>query len=178
MPFGFRLSRTSGQGENFGGQQEYAVNPANTTAIFNGDPVSISGGYVELATGANASNIQGIFNGCQYVGPDGSYEFKPYWNGVAGSSDVKAAVVEAEGSRFLIEMDAAQGAATQAMIGTARILVMTAGNTTYGDSRVSLGAVGADGPVRIVALADLPGNVIGKVGAVFEVVIANRENFA
>jgi len=177
MAFGLRLARVSGQGENQGGIQEYNVDPANATAIFNGDPVRLSGGYIVKA--AAGEDIIGVFAGCHYVDQDGSYTFKSYWPGAAaaGASDVKASVAGGEGSRFYIELDATEGAADRAMVGTRRDIVDNGGSTVYGDSGVALGAASATGALFVNQLADLPGNDFGKSGVIFEVTVASPQKY-
>jgi len=175
MPFGLKLARVSGQGENQGGIQEYMIDPANATPIFFGDPVRIAGGYI-VACGVGEDMI-GVFQGCQYVAQDGSYKFKNYWTGESGASDIKAAVAGYEGSRFYIELDSTEGNATQAMIGTRRNVVANSGSTVYGDSGYTLGAADAAGTLFVNQLADLPGNDLGKPGVIFEVTVASPQRY-
>lgn len=170
MAFGLRLVRIADQGENQGGTQEYSIDPSDTTALFTGDAVKIDGGYVTQA--AAGDPVNGYFAGVRYVDTDGSFVYRNQWDGVAGRSDVKAAVAGGGGSRFYIEMDAGQGAAAQTMIGTRRNLIVNAGDTIYGDSRSTLGAVSATGTFYVEALADLPNNNLGDTSAIFEVTVS------
>lgn len=80
-----------------GGNQrlfEYAIDPTNTTTIWNGDMVSLNAsGNVEQGLAADTDLI-GTFLGCMYVNARGEQKFSPYWDGVANQTMCKAIVSE------------------------------------------------------------------------------------
>lgn len=173
--FGLKLGRSQGMEGYTGNTFEFPINPANTDAIFTGDVVVLNGGYVEEASGntpgAIDAAILGVFNGCRYVDADGSYEFRNQWDGGAGRSNAMAIVTMPAHSTFLAKMGAP---ATVAAIGTRRLLTYAAGSVAYGDSRVTVGAVDASGPVVILGLAPLPGNDWTDAEPIVEVAIVRQ----
>jgi hypothetical protein len=178
MPFGLRLVRVSGQGENQGGTQDYDVDPDDATPIYRGDPVTLTGGFIALA--AAGDEIVGVFNGCQYNEVDG-YKFRSYWPGagaVTGPADVQASITGWEGSRYYIELAVAEGDAVRTMVGTRRNHLAGVGSPVYGDSRVTLGAADVAGSFFVNQLADLPGNAFGAPSQVFEVTVALPQRYA
>jgi hypothetical protein len=142
-----------------GNTNEFSISPSYTGKIYTGDVVALVSGFVEEASGntpgAIAEPILGVFMGCRYVGADGSYEFRNQWDGGAGRSNVVAIVAMPPHQNFHAKLAAP---ATPAAVGTRRALTYAAGSVQYGDSRVSVGAVNAAGPVIIQRLAPLPGN--------------------
>lgn len=94
---------------------EYPIDPTDTTKIYNGDPVVLTSGLAGLA-GADAAAILGIFAGCMFVNSKGEQVFSPYWDGVAGSTEVKALVYDDANITFKVQRSTAT---TAADIGTA-----------------------------------------------------------
>lgn len=89
-PFGFAESHRLGAAPNYqiGGAKRYIVN-TNTNPIYFGDPViQLGTGYIAQATpSASASQVSGIFLGCQYVSKAAKkIIWSPWWPGV--STDV------------------------------------------------------------------------------------------
>lgn len=96
---------------------EYPIKDTYTTKIYNGDPVEIDtdAGYLNLA-GADDAEVVGIFMGVMFVNSKGEQVFSPYWDGVAGSSEIKAIVVDDPNVTFKVQKSTATTAAT---VGTA-----------------------------------------------------------
>lgn len=173
--YGLRLARSQGQEGFTGNLAEFAISPSNTAAIFAGDPVVLSSGFLVEATGAANNNdfaILGVFTGCRYVEADGSIKFRPFWDGAAGRSNIMASVALPTNGVFQIYGKAGT-TYTQAAIGARYGLTYGAGSTVYGDSRSTLGAAAAatTGPLIVQGLAKYPGNVIGMDQPVFEVTV-------
>jgi len=74
--FGYRPVGKVGSGVNNGGTTLYTISDNYGTAIFKGDHVMQSGGYVIAGTASGATNL-GVFNGCFYIDPTSS---KPTWS--------------------------------------------------------------------------------------------------
>ena len=180
--FGLKILRSKGPDGFVGNQSEFPINPATSNPIFRGDLVRLDGGFViEASGGADSNDFSplGIFLGCRYVAPDGSYEFKAFWDGSAGRSDVQALVAIPEGASFLIK-GAPAGSYSQANIGNRFGINYVAGSTVYGDSRVRLGASAANstGPLRLLRLVEAPYNSFDRDEPLFEVVFARSQGFA
>ncbi len=66
--FGYRPIGAVGSGVNNGGTTLYTISDNYATAIYKGDHVMQSGGYVIAGTASGATNL-GVFNGCFYIDP-------------------------------------------------------------------------------------------------------------
>ena len=152
--FGLRLGRSQGMEGYTGNLNEFLIDPTNANAIFTGDPVVLNGGYIE-AEATGTAPLLGVFFGCRYVDVDGDYEFRNFWDGNTGRSNIVAHVALPTHQMFHAKM-AAPGSIAD--VGTRRALTAASGSTQYGDSRYLIGAVNASGPVQIHRLANLPGN--------------------
>ena len=132
MSNGFKALRHSG-----GGNQrlfEYAIDPANTTTIWNGDMVILNAGNVEQA--ATNTAMIGTFLGCMFVNARGEQKFSPYWDGVANQTECKAIVSEDDEMSYKVVDDS--GALT---VGALCDLVDNGSeNPTIGASTMSVGA--------------------------------------
>jgi hypothetical protein len=180
--FGLKILRSTGPDGFVGNQSEFPIAANNTAAIFRGDLVRLNGGVLVEASGA-ANNDDfsplGVFLGCRYVAADGSFEFKPFWDGGAGRSNIVGMVAIPDGATFLIK-GSSLGAYTQANIGSRFGINYAAGSTIYGDSRVRLGAAAANstGPLRLLRLVDAPFNAFGRPEPLFEVNFARSQGYA
>jgi len=181
--FGLRLVRSQGMEGYSGNLFEYPINPANTSPIFTGDVVALSAGFVREATlgGTVASQndfpILGVFAGCRYVDTDGSYVFKNQWNGAPGRSEIFGHIAIPPVGLFFIRGAAGQ-VYTQAHIGVRKGVLWNAGSVKYGDSRLTLGAAGANvatGPLFVHRLAQLPGNNFNSPEPIFEVSVIRQQ---
>lgn len=178
--FGIRLVRSAGMEGITGNLNDFAIDPANTNPIFTGDPVLIGAtGFAQEATGGANNNdfdIWGVFMGCSYVDAEGSIRFRHFWNGVAGSTEVRAHVAMPPHSVFYIKGTAGTTYTRAGTVGKRFGVVYAAGSTLYGDSRISLGtATAATGPLVVHRLADLPGNTFDIDEPVFEVSVVRQQ---
>jgi hypothetical protein len=172
---GFRLARSQGMEGSTGNLNEFPIAPGNTNKIFRGDLVTLNGGKVEVTDGAAGEKVLGIFWGCKYVAADGSFEFRPMWDGVPGRKDILAHVaVMPAGSTMLVRGQ--PGAAyTDADVGTRKAADVTAvGDPLSGMSRATLGAPGATVPTAALVVlrkVDIPASPAVE-GDWFEVTLA------
>lgn len=180
--FGLRLVRSQGMEGYTGNLNEYPVDPTNTNPIFTGDPVIIdANGYVVEATGGADNsdlNVWGVFAGVRFIDSDGSVEFRQFWDGNSGRTDVLAHVALPPHSVFVIR--GAEGATyTRAnTIGKRFGFTYAPGSTLYGDSRVTLGAAtAATGPLIVHKLGDFPNNTWESEQPIFEVTVARPSGF-
>lgn len=164
--FGFRLARSQGMEGFSGSLNEFDISASDTTAIYSGDPVILSGGYATRAS-SGAAAIAGIFDGCRYVDSDGSYVFKRHWDGVAGRTNIVASVIIPTSGMFHVKGKTAVSFAQATSVGAAHPFELVAGSSTYGDSRIHLLGPAA-GPVIVHRLVDIPGNAWGTGEPILE----------
>ena len=158
-PFGLRPLAKLGSNVNSDGDTQYRIVSNTTDAIFQGDTVTLSGGYVVKAT-PGAANILGVFLGCQYTDPTTKKTtFKNYYPGAVVASDIVATVVDDPNALFLVQ---ASGVAAVTCVGKNADLVQTAaGSTTTGVSGLELatGSLATDAAlnVKVVGISSVPG---------------------
>ena len=157
--FGLRPLAKLGSNVNSDGNTQYRIASNTATAIFQGDTVTLSGGFIVKAT-PGAANILGVFIGCEYSDPTTKKTtFKNFYPGAVVADDIVASVVDDPNALFLVQ---ASGIAGNDCIGQNADLVQTAaGNTTTGVSGLEL-AVGSIDPaealnVKIVGVSSVPG---------------------
>ena len=167
--FGLRplgnLSATGGQK-----QYGYLIEDNQAGAIYQGDLVTIVGGYVvKFAPGTHSAAL-GVFNGCNYIDPSSG---KPTWkNYYPGSVNITAGkivadVIDDPNQLFLIQADED---IVQADIGKNADVIGTGGSTVTGVSTMELDsstiADTAALNLKIVGLWDVPGNELGNFAVV------------
>ena len=179
--FGLKVLRSRGMEGYFGNQTEFDIAPGNTGAIYAGDLVRLNGGVIVEASGATDNDDfspLGVFLGCRYVAADGDYEFKRFWDGGAGRTNIKAMVAVPEGVTFQIKGTPAGTYTAANTIGARFGINYNAGSPVYGDSRVRLAAAAsATGPLLVHRLVDAPRNSFGASEPLFEVVFARTQGF-
>jgi hypothetical protein len=157
--FGLRPLGKVGSNVNNDGDTQYRIASNTTDAIFQGDTVTLSGGFLIKAT-PGAANILGVFLGCQYTDPTTKKTtFKNFYPGAVVASDIVATVVDDPNALFLVQ---ASGVAANTCVGLNADLVQTvAGNTTTGVSglELSTGTLAADAAlnVKVVGISSVPG---------------------
>lgn len=176
--FGLRPLGKLGSNVNNDGNTQYRIASNTTTAIFEGDTVTLSGGYVVKATPGDAK-ILGVFLGCQYTDPTTKKTtFKNFYPGAVVASDIVATVVDDPSALFLVQ---ASGVAGNTCVGLNADLVQTAaGNTTTGVSglELSTGTLAADAAlnVKVVGISSVPGE--GDVTAAYaNLIVVINEHF-
>ena len=161
-PNGFVPVQHKGGGEIRAREFRVAYNYA--TALFSGDAVILSSGYVEKAAD-NSSTILGVVAGFQYQNDAGEVVFSKYWPGVALSSStavVKAMVYVDPDIIYEVQTDTGTGS-TIANIGVSYDIELDhAGSTLTGQSgmEIDLGDTGT-GQWTVVGLVDRPDNAYG-----------------
>ena len=168
-PFGLRpignLSATGAQK-----QYGYEIEDNQAGAIYQGDLVTIVGGYVvKFAPGTHAAAL-GVFNGCNYIDPSTG---KPTWkNFYPGSVNITAGIIQADviddpNQLFLIQADED---IVKADIGKNADVIGTGGSSTTGLSTMELDsstiADTAALNLKIVGLWNAPDNSFGDYAVV------------
>jgi hypothetical protein len=119
-------------------QFAYEINDNQSGAIYQGDLVTLSSGYVVKYDSTLHTVALGVFNGCNYIDPTSG---KPTWkNYYPGSVNITTGVISAEvvddpSQLFLIQADED---VVQADIGLNANIAYTAGSTTTGVSGTEL----------------------------------------
>jgi hypothetical protein len=144
-------------------QYGYEINDNQSGAIYQGDLVTLSGGYIVKYDSTLHTSAVGVFNGCNYIDPTSG---KPTWkNYYPGSVNITAGVINAEvlddpNQLFLIQADED---VVQADIGLNAPIAYTAGSSTTGVSGTeldsSLIANTATLVLKIVGFYNTPGNL-------------------
>ena len=130
------------------------------TAIYSGDVVTLSSGYVQQA-GATDTPI-GVFYGVFYTASDGTPTFSKVWTAstaTQGSADAEALIYNDPG--IVCEAQFTAGTPAVSFIGNKYTLSTTAGSTTNGRSKEGVTATTSSGVALCVGFADTPSNSIG-----------------
>lgn len=150
-----------------GGQKQYGYEIADNQsgAIYQGDLVTISGGYVVKFLPASHTAAVGVFNGCNYIDPTtGKPTWKNYYPGSVNitTGKIVADVIDDPNQLFTIQVDES---VAQTDVGDNADVVGTGGSTTTGVSTMELDsstiANTAALNLKIVGLYDVPGNAFG-----------------
>ena len=129
------------------------------TAIFNGDTVLISDGYLIKSTTTNSGGIVGVCLGGQYVNSNGQTVQGQYIPALAAtaSNPAYAYVVDDPNALFkvaVVTSGTTMGTASRADVGSNVPLVLNAGSTTTGDSAFAVTLTGAGTtatiPLRVI----------------------------
>jgi hypothetical protein len=82
------------------GLRKRKIAPGNANPIFRGDPVvSLGSGYIAQAS-SNATQVAGIFHGCEYVSVSQSRKVRSnYWPGSDAAFDVDCFMIDTAGAR-------------------------------------------------------------------------------
>lgn len=129
------------------------------TAVFNGDTVLISDGYLVKSTTTNSGGIVGVVVGGQYVNSSGQTVQGQYIPALASTSTnlAYAYVVDDPNALFkvaVVTSGTTMGTASRADVGSNVPLVLNAGSTTTGDSAFAVTLTGAGTtatiPLRVI----------------------------
>jgi len=119
-------------------QFAYEIEDSQAGAIYQGDLVTLSAGYVVKYDSTLHTVALGVFNGVQYVDPtSGKPTFKNFYPGSVNITTgvISASVVDDPNQLFLIQADED---VVQADIGLNANIAYTAGSTTTGLSATEL----------------------------------------
>ena len=139
--FGLRPIGKVGSGVQNMGTTMYTIEDNYGTAIFKGDHVLQSGGYVIKGT-ASGATILGVFNGCFYIDPTSKKPtYSNYYPGsinvtsagsISGSTNIDAYIYDDPYMLFEAQCD---GTIAKTDIGKNTDTVLTAGSTVNGLSK-------------------------------------------
>jgi hypothetical protein len=129
------------------------------TAIFNGDTVLISNGYLIKSTTTNSGGIVGVVMGGQYVNSSGQTVQGQYIPALASTTanPAYAYVVDDQQALFkvaVVTSGTTMGTASRADVGSNVPLVLNAGSTATGNSAFAVTLTGAGTtatiPLRVI----------------------------
>jgi hypothetical protein len=176
-PFGFRVANHPS-----GIIRPRALNGGIASAygsdIFSGMPVILNTNGT-LTQGAGASDIVGVFAGCEYdPGGNGRRVYTPNW--VASSTYVAGSMVAYyhEDPDLVYEVQSSATLAATSVGDQADVTSVTAGSTVTGQSAAMFGTLvgaGVQGQFRILELADYLDNAWGDSFVVVRVQIARHQ---
>jgi len=154
MAFGFRPSKVNGDSTNTGGFAEIPIASAYATSIFNGDPVVLNAGNVQLVAGVPADNANptiGPLVGCRYTTSDGEIKYAQYYNANGGGSNTDAFAYVATKENLWFRIESNTAFATSQVGVQYALSAGSGGSTTTGNSSYI---------VDVTAGADAAGAVI------------------
>lgn len=148
-PYGYKPINLIGGQVFSGSTREYQIAYNYNQSIFYGDPVTISAGFVVIATAPiNSTNTTiGIFLGCSFTDPVTKQKrFSQFYPASTLAGDIKAIVCDDPDTVFRIAVSTAAGVTTigsmsQVVVGSNAVGSTTAGNAATGNS--TLAVVGA-----------------------------------
>ena len=165
-PYGLRpqgnLSATGAQK-----QYGYVIADNQSGAIYQGDLVTLSGGFIVKFDASLHTAAVGVFNGCNYIDPTSG---KPTWSNYYPGSvnittgQISADVLDDPNQLFSIQ---ASASVAQTQVGLNAAILYGAGSVVSGVSGTQLNSTGiantnAAGLVlKIVGLNNLPSNTFG-----------------
>ena len=166
--FGLRPIGKVGSGVQNMGTTMYTIEDNYGTAIFKGDHVLQSGGYVIAGT-ASGATILGVFNGCFYIDPTSKKPtYSNYYPGsinvtsagsISGSTNIDAYIYDDPYMLFEAQCD---GTLAKTDIGKNTDTVLTAGSTVNGLSKNEIDdsteATTAGLQVKIIGITKDPEN--------------------
>ena len=168
VPFGFQpVRQMSGNDPR---TNKYTIADSASGAIYSGDLVILNNnGTISAApSGTPTSNI-GVFAGCEYIDSTGNVVYSEFYPSSGTRTKITAYVYDDPYTVFTVQ---ANFVMAQINVGENATLgvVGGGGSTLTGKSKQYLAAAIADGPLRILRLADNPENSFGQF-AVVEVLI-------
>jgi hypothetical protein len=157
-PYGFVPINLIG-GQVFAGSTRLIpIASGSGTAIFNGDVVKLNtSGTLSLETLTATATPVGVFLGCSYTDPTFGKTFRQFYPAGTVAADIMAYVVDDPDALFKVAVTAAAtstiGNVARAAVGENSALILTAGNTTNGNSRMSVSSstgTASTLPIRVI----------------------------
>lgn len=171
-------SRKLGSDDNNLGLTSYKIANATAGAIFNGDLVKVSAGYLRTVS-ATTDYAIGVFRGCEWIDPTTKKKtFSNYFPASTSSAvgNPIGFVVDDSKASFIVQADATVSALD--VMSANYTVTIGAGSTVTGNSGFGLkvaGRTAAAAMLRVVGVADVPGNALGDANAKVEVQIVTHQ---
>ena len=177
-PYGLQPINLIG-GQVFAGSTRLIpIASGSTTAIFYGDVVRLNTGGTlsKVTTTTSATDAVGVFLGCQFTNPTTKQLLQQqYYPGAVTASDINAFVSDDPDALYKVAITAAgtstMSGVTRAAVGQQSALVQTTGNTSSGDSYVSLSATTGTGAALPFRVVDVIPETVNASGSYTEVIV-------
>ena len=177
-PYGLQPINLIG-GQVFAGSTRLIpIASGSTTAIFYGDVVRLNTGGTlsKVTTTTSATDAVGVFLGCQFKNPTTKQLLQQqYYPGAVTASDINAFVSDDPDALYKVAVTAAgtstMSGVTRAAVGQQSALVQTTGNTSSGDSYVSLSATTGTGAALPFRVVDVIPETVNASGSYTEVIV-------
>jgi hypothetical protein len=174
-PYGLKPVNLIGGQVYAGSTRLMAIASGETTAIFYGDAVALSAGYITRDPADSAMTPVGVFMGCTYTDPNTNQKlFKQFYPGAITASDIQAYVVDDYDALFkvaVVSSGTTISGVTQAAVGFNAALVDNTGSTITGDSKVGISATTATTNTLPVRIVDLVPDTRNSLGSYTEVIV-------
>jgi len=159
-PYGFKPVNLIGGQVFAGSTRDYPIQYNYGTAIYYGDFVKLTSGYIEILANTISSNVAvGVFLGCYYTNPTTkNRQYSQYYPGNITAGDITAIICDDPDTLFRVAVTTTAGGST---IGSASSILVgqnmagntATGNATSGNSNGALvGASSSTGNFRILSL--------------------------
>jgi hypothetical protein len=177
-PYGLQPINLIG-GQVFAGSTRLIpITSGSTTAIFYGDVVRLNTGGTlsKVTTTSSATDAVGVFLGCQFTNPSTKQLLQQqFYPGSITASDIQAYVLDDPDALFKVAVTAAGtstiSGVTRAAVGQQSAVIQTAGNTTAGDSNVSLSATTGTSAALPFRIVDVIPETVNASGSFTEVIV-------
>jgi hypothetical protein len=135
-PYGFKPVNLIGGQVFSGSTREYPIQYNYGTAIYYGDFVQLSSGYVNILANTIGSNVAvGVFLGCYYTNPTTkNRQYSQYYPGNITAGDITAIICDDPDTLFRVAVTTSASSST---IGSASSIIVgqnMAGNTVTGNA--------------------------------------------
>lgn len=180
-PYGLQAVNSLDGKPYAGAIRQIPIAAGYATAIFNGDTVKISGGFLVADTSTNAATPCGVLVGCQYVNSQGQTVQGQYYP--AAASSAVGYVVDDQQALFKVALVTAGTTtvvsgtvgARSTLVGQNIALVQNTGSTITGDSAVGATVTGAGTtatiPLRVIDVVPESAQVISGTTYYREVLV-------
>ena len=177
-PYGFRPINLIG-GQVFAGSTRLIpIASGSATAIYYGDVVRLNTGGTlsRVSTTTTATDAVGVFLGCQFTNPTTKQLLQQqYYPGAITASDIQAVVCDDPDTLFKVAVTSAgtstMSGVTRAAVGLNTALIVTAGNTSTGDSYASISATTAGTSTLPIRVVDVVPETVNASGSYTEVIV-------
>jgi hypothetical protein len=180
---GFTPSRKNDGGANTKALFQVPIQNSYATAIFKGDPVVVSAGYLVKAAGPK---VLGVFDGCSYVNATtGQPQEAAYFPANTSSAGILAGgfttpvgrFTPAQGNSFYALADSSVPTSVYGNLygvsaGTGSAITGQSGMVIHVSASFAEASV-AQAMVRVVGVKNVPGNLVGDAAPILEIVFPN-----
>jgi len=181
-PFGLQAARRVGSVVNNGARSTKRIQSLTTATIYKGQPVAqTANGVIDIYVSAaitTGANTIGVFDGCRYTDPvTGRLTDYPYWPGGTSATDAVAFVIDDPFATFFVQANTSLSAIDAGALAGFTTASYTSGTTQWAQSLAALNQASlgtADLALRILGLADFPGNSWNDAAPIVEVMFARH----